>query len=105
MGYYHIKLCPQSKRLCSLILPWGKCKYQKLPMGLCNSPDIFQDKMNELFSSLEYVRAYIDDILIVSNESFEDHLNKIHKVFKILLKAGFKINTETSFWLEMNSNT
>ena len=89
MAYYHIKLCHQSKRLCPIILPGGKYEYQKLPMGLCNSPDIFQEKMNELFSSLEYVRTYIDDLLIVSNESFEDHLNKIDKVYKILLKAGF----------------
>ena len=41
MGYYHIKLCPFSKRLCTIVLPWGKYEYQKLPMGLCNSPDIF----------------------------------------------------------------
>ena len=48
MGYYHIELCPQSKRLCTIVLPWGKYEYQKLPMGLCNSPDIFQEKMNKL---------------------------------------------------------
>ena len=46
-------------------------------MGLCNSPDIFQEKMNELFNGLEYVRAYIDDLLIISNDNFEDHLNKV----------------------------
>ena len=84
---------------------WGKYEYQKLPMGLCNSPDIFQEKMNELFSSLEYVRTYIDDLLIVSNESFEDHLNKIDKVFKILLKAGFQTNAGNQSLLDMNSNT
>ena len=48
-------------------------------MGLCNSPDIFQEKMNELFNGLEYVRTYIDDLLIISNESFEDHINKLEK--------------------------
>ena len=32
-------------------------------MKLCNSPDIFHEKMNEKFNGLEYVRAYIDDIL------------------------------------------
>ena len=46
-------------------------------MGLCNSPDIFQEKMNELFNGLEYVRTYIDDLLILSNSNFEDHLNKV----------------------------
>ena len=45
-------------------------------MGLSNGPDIFQDKMNELFNSLEYISAYIDDLLIISNSNFEEHLNK-----------------------------
>ena len=84
MGYYHIKLCPMSRKLCTIVLPWGKFEYQKLPMGLCNSPDIFQEKMNELFIGLEYVRAYMDDLLVISNGSFEDHLNKLNVVFQKL---------------------
>ena len=55
MGYYHIELMPFSKRLCTIIMPWGKYKYQHLPMGLCNSPNIFQEHMFELFLDLEYV--------------------------------------------------
>ena len=50
MGYYHIELMSFSKRLCTIVMPWGKYKYQCLPMGLCNSPDIFQEHMFELFS-------------------------------------------------------
>ena len=98
MGYYHIKLCPFSRKLCTIVLPWGKYEYQKLPMGLCNSPDIFQEKMNDLFAGLHYVRAYIDDLLIISNGTLEDHLQKISKAFKILQKAGFKINAEKSLF-------
>ena len=48
MGYYHIPLDKQSQELCTTILPWGKYSYAKLPMGLCNAPDIFQAIMNEL---------------------------------------------------------
>jgi len=29
-------------------------------MGLCNSPDIFQEKMGGLMAHVEYVNAYID---------------------------------------------
>ena len=67
----------------------GKFKHQKLPLRICNSPDISQEKMNELFNGLEYVRAYIGDLLIISNGNFEDHLNKV----KIVLK-----NEEKSFF-------
>ena len=63
MGYYHIELMPFSKRLCTIVTPWGKYEYQCLPMGLCNSPNIFQECMFELFSDLEFVRVYIDDLL------------------------------------------
>ena len=62
------------------MLPWGKYEYQKLPMGLCNSPDIFQDKMNELFAGFEYVRAYINDLPVISNGALDDHLSKLDKV-------------------------
>ena len=79
MGYYHIELTPESRRLRKFVLPWVNYKYQKLPMGLCNSPDIFQEKMNKLFMGLDYVRAYIDDLLVISKGSFEDHVKNLTK--------------------------
>ena len=82
MGYYHIKLSPTLKRLCTIVLPWGKYEYQWLPMGLCNSPNIFQEKMGILMQDLEYVWAYIDDLLILIKSSFTDHLKKLEEVFK-----------------------
>jgi hypothetical protein len=30
MGYYHIKLTPYARQLCTIILPWGKYEYQCL---------------------------------------------------------------------------
>ena len=35
--------------------------------------------MNELFNGLEYVRVYIDDLSIISNGNFEDHINRAEK--------------------------
>ena len=60
MGHYHIELCPQSKKLCTVVFPFGKYEYQRIPMGLCNSPDIFQEKMSELMEGLEFARTYLD---------------------------------------------
>ena len=67
-------------------------------MRLYNSPDIFQNKMNKLFIGLEYVRVYIDDLLIISNGNLEHHLNKVEIVLKKLKAAGFKINADKSFF-------
>ena len=100
MGYYHIELTPFSKRLCTIVTPFGKYEYQRLPMGLCNSPDIFQERMYELFSDLEYVRAYIDDLLVTSSSTFDDHLERLEKVLTRLSQAGLKVNAKKSHFCQ-----
>ena len=98
MGYYHIQLTPGLSALCMIVLPWGKYEYVKLPMGLCNSPDIFQEKMNELFADLEVAKAYIDDLLIITKGSWQDHLDKLEIVLARLREAGLKVNMGKSFF-------
>ena len=49
MVYYHIRLSENASNSCKIILPWGKYRYKRLPMGFVNSPDIFQQKTNYLF--------------------------------------------------------
>ena len=82
MGYYHIELHPDSHKLCTIVFPFGKYEYLRLPMGLCNSPDIFQEHMSELMQGLEFVRAYIDDVAILSSGTWEDHLQKIDTILQ-----------------------
>ena len=55
MGYYTIRLDPDASKICTIILPWGKYSYLRLPMGIACSPDIFQAKMSELMGTLEFV--------------------------------------------------
>ena len=96
MGYYHIQLSPNSRRLCTVVFPWGKYEYLRLPMGISNAPDIFQEKMGELVSDLEFARAYLDDLLIISKGSLEDHFSHIEQVLTRLSEAGLKVNVSKS---------
>jgi hypothetical protein len=65
-------------------------------MGLCNSPDIFQEKISDLMYGLEFARAYLDDLLIISKNSFQEHLDHLEEVFTRLQEAGLKINASKS---------
>ena len=65
-------------------------------MGIAGSPDIFQAKMSELMIALEYVRTYLDDLLIITKASLSDHLDKLKKVLTRLREAGLKINADKS---------
>jgi hypothetical protein len=90
IGYYTIRLDPDASKICTIIFPWGKYSYKRLPMGIAGSPDIFQGKMLELMESLEYVRAYLDDLLCITKLSLEDHLGK--QVLRQLCNTGLKVN-------------
>ena len=96
MGYYTIRLDPDASKICTIIFPWGKYSYLRLPMGIAGSPDIFQAKMSELMASLEFVRTYLDDLLCISKGSLDDHLNKLRRVLIRLRDAGLTVNARKS---------
>jgi hypothetical protein len=76
MGYYTIRLDPTVAEMCTIIFPWGKYSYQRLPLGFARSADIFLVEMGNLMATLEYMRAYTDDLLVITKGSLDDHLVK-----------------------------
>ena len=84
--------------MCTITTQWGKYEYQRLPMGLCNSPDIFQEKMSELLAGLDSVRVYIDDVLHVTKGTWKEHLTGLNEILSRVQSAGLKINAKKSFF-------
>jgi hypothetical protein len=96
MGYYTIRLDPRAVEMFIIIFPWGKYSYLRLPIEFAGSADIFQAEMMDLMEALEYVRAYIDDLLVITRGTLEDHLDKLREVLRRLRDAGSKVNTVKS---------
>ena len=46
-------------------------------MRVAKLPDIFQQKMNDLFHGFEYIRAYIDNNLMLSKGDWTDNTLKL----------------------------
>jgi hypothetical protein len=67
-----------------------------LPMGISCSPDIFQEKMSDLMQHLDFVQAYLDDLLVISSGTLDDHLEKMEVVFKLVSDKGLRVNSEKS---------
>jgi hypothetical protein len=42
--------------------------------------------------ALEYVRAYIDDLLVITRGTLEEHLEKLREVLRRLREAGLNVN-------------
>jgi hypothetical protein len=66
MGYYTIRLDPMAIKMCTIIFPFGKYSYLRLPMGMSGSADIFQAEIMDLMEALEYVQAYTNDLLCIT---------------------------------------
>ena len=64
---------------------YGAFEWLVMPFGLTNAPAMFCTLMNKLFHLYldQFVVIYLDDI-IVYNNSMEDHVEHLCKVFKVL---------------------
>jgi hypothetical protein len=67
-------------------------------MGFAGLADIFQAEMGNLMATLEYVRGYIDNILVITKGSLDDHLDKLKQIFIQLHDAGLEINASKLFF-------
>ncbi len=86
------------QKLCIISTPFGLYKYLRLPMGLPNSPDVFQSVMHPLFQGMPEVDVFIDDIGVFTTAFFEDHLIIVRQVLKILQDSGFTVNPLKCAW-------
>jgi hypothetical protein len=100
MGYYHIPLDLEAHKLCSTILSWGKYQYKRLPMDVKTSPDIFQRIMYELLGDIPNIQVYLDDILITSNGTFEEHAAIMEQFLQRLQQANFRANLQKCYFGE-----
>jgi hypothetical protein len=93
---YTIRLDPTAFEMCTIIFPWRKYSYKRLPMGFGGSADIFQAQIMDLMAFLKFVRVYMDDLLIITRQTVEEHLQKMETVLTRLRDAGLKVNAAKS---------
>ena len=74
MGYYNIRFSPDSKEITTIVTAFGKFRYNRFPMRMCASGDIFQAKVDKLIGDTEGVKTYIDDILVLGKDRSENYI-------------------------------
>jgi len=103
-AYWHLKLDEPSSKLTTIIMPYGRYKWNRLPFVKVSS-ELFQKHLNSALSRLDGVLAVADDIIVFGRGNsqkaaeadhehkllaFQERCNKVHIRFN---DAKAKIKT------------
>jgi Reverse transcriptase (RNA-dependent DNA polymerase) len=92
MGYYHIKLAADAQSYVQLYFLGESKKTIAYPWASKLSQMFFQNVISKLTQDMEYVKTYLDDLLLLTNNTFADHLTKLKTVLPRLSTAGMRVN-------------
>lgn len=91
-AFYHIELDDESRHLTNFYTEFGVFRCVRLPFGLSNAPDIFQEMLeNNILSGCKGVKNYLDDIL-VHGKSKEEHDANLAVVLTRLRNHNVQLN-------------
>ena len=95
-GYWQIPMTEESKLKTAFVTTEGQYQFKFMPFGLQCAPSIFTRLMRKLFSRIDNVVNYIDDIL-VHTSTWKDHIVTLNKVFHILQEANLSARPSKCF--------
>ena len=95
-GYNQVKMHSNDKEKTAFITKEGVYCYWVMPFGLKNVGATYQRMMNMVFSEQigKNMEAYVDDILIKSNES-QQHQKDLEETFKTLRWYNMWLNPKS----------
>ena len=118
-GYHQIELDEESSKLTTFILPEGRFRFKRTPMGLSASSDEWCKRSDEVIRGLEGTQKIVDDILVtgVSLEQLQDRVEQVlqrcqkysvsisHKKFVIGERVKFAGHVVSSSGIEPDPDT
>ena len=63
-GFWQVRLSEASSYLTTFNTLFGRYQWKRMPFGISNAPEVWQQKMNELVEGLSGMEDIADDFLI-----------------------------------------
>ncbi|KAM4058580.1 reverse transcriptase (RNA-dependent DNA polymerase) [Hirsutella rhossiliensis] len=97
-AFHKIRVAPGDEEKTAFRTRYGSFEWLVVPFGLTGAPAAFQRYINSVLQDYldDFVSAYIDDVLIFSSGSLQDHRDKVGKVLQRLMDAGLQLDINKS---------
>jgi hypothetical protein len=104
-GYNQISVMPEDREKTTFTTPWGTFMYAKMPFGLMNAGETFQQAMDIAFirEKDQFVVIYLDDITVFSRTE-KEHCCHLKKVFLKCRRFGLSLNPKKSLFAMKEGN-
>lgn len=95
-AFYSIRMAEGEEWKTAFRSRYGLYEFMVMPMGLTNAPATMQQMINDVLRDLLdiTVLAYVDDILVFTTGSLEQHVKDVQAVFERLATTTFKTAPE-----------
>lgn len=95
-AFYSIRMADGEEYKTAFRTRYGLFEFLVMPQGFTNSPAVCQHMVNDVLRDLLDVTAlaYVDDILIFTKGTIEQHVKDVQEVFKRLASTSFKTAPE-----------
>ncbi|CAG2254128.1 Retrovirus-related Pol polyprotein from transposon 17.6,Retrovirus-related Pol polyprotein from transposon 297 [Mytilus edulis] len=104
-GFYQTQISPKSRPYTAWRCHLGLFQFKRLPMGLKNSPQMFQRLMETVLRGMtfKFCLIYLDDIIVFS-KTFNEHIEHLRDVFVKLRDAGLKLHPQKCSFAQREIN-
>ncbi|KAK3092083.1 hypothetical protein FSP39_025049 [Pinctada imbricata] len=98
-AFWHVCLDDRSSELTTMITPFGRFRWARLPFGLKVSSEIFQRKLSETLCEMEGIFPVIDDIIVAgcgetAELAREDNSAKLQNLYKKCAESNIILNDD-----------
>ncbi|XP_060077956.1 uncharacterized protein LOC132557483 [Ylistrum balloti] len=98
-AYWHVRLDEESSKLTTMITPFGRFRWARLPFGLKVSSEIFHRKITEALGDLDGVFTIADDIIVAGCGSDDSAANrdndrKLRSLYKRCKEQNITLNED-----------
>ena len=95
-AFHRIRIAEGDEWLTAFRTRFGLFEWLVMPFGLANAPSTFQRYINWTLRDFldDFCSAYLDDILIFSSGTLQEHRDHVKKVLERLRAAGLQIDID-----------